>query len=246
MSFKKAWGYISTYFWLAFPVISKWFLDSTIYSDLVKYLLGEEVYLLKVQLLSTIDMVVFIATLIPIAVVSARRSISHLKLRTCQRAFSEYIRESFVRVAIARGLILESTTKDDINIRIFRKKGHYLIFRDREGCFSSGIHGSVKFDTNSNEGLVSKAFLSGKTMAELEDASKKEYNLSDNNETRVGQLKFIVAVPIIEDSGKIRYIIAFDSMKTICTDKSKKKMIIEMAKVPAYDVYRYMVAERED
>ena len=53
-------------------------------------------------------------------------------------------------------------------------------------------------------------------MLEVEDGSRQEYNLSSRQNALAGQLKFIVAVPIISENGKtIKRVICFDSFQKI-------------------------------
>ena len=98
------------------------------------------------------------------------------------------------------------------------------------------IKGSLSFSICQNEGLCVQAYHSKRSMLEIEDASKAEYNLTERQKALAGNLKFIVAVPDIQDAtNKIKYVICFDSFQKIAKSGNEQE-ILKQCEMIAYNI----------
>ena len=139
------------------------------------------------------------------------------KAALCDATVSRYIDEQReLLISILRDQKLVNGTPEDINLRVFRKRLSRLVLENEENYYSKRIEGKLSFTISKDEGLCVKAYKAKRSMLEIEDASKPEYNLTERQKALAGNLKFIVAVPIHPDgNGKIKYVICFDSFQKI-------------------------------
>lgn len=127
-------------------------------------------------------------------------------------------------------------TSDDINIRIFKKRFNRLVLEERTSFCARDIKGKLSFSITKKEGLCTKAFIEGHSMLEVEDGSRKEYNLNERQRALAGQLKFIVAVPIFtETASSVKRVICFDSFQKIARNGCEEG-ILKTCEYIAYHV----------
>lgn len=162
----------------------------------------------------TIDMIDFLVLVLPLGFQSVLRAKSAIRCEEFISYLGQNTRDLAEYALKEKGYI--EGTSDDINIRVFRKRFSRLVLEDRKNFFSRGIRGKLSFSIKKKEGLCAQAFSSRHSMLEVEDGSKDVYNLNDRQMALVGQLKFIVAIPIVCDSkNTIRRVICFDSFQQI-------------------------------
>ena len=191
---------------------------------------------LQVLVAKVMDFIGFL----PLEIIACKRAFASTHLETVRKRCFEHIRKNMVLTlaqvqGIKRGLV-----DSDLNIRIFRKHGHYLTFNDIDGCCSVSIYGDVKFDINLKEGMVSIAYLTRDIQYEIKDCTDNKYHLSQSNASAVSQLRFIVVVPIVDD-GKVQAVIAIDSNREICRQNANMEIICSQLRIAAYELY-YLVA----
>ncbi len=139
------------------------------------------------------------------------------KASACDNTIARYINEQreLVFTILSEHKYVEGSS-EDLNIRVFRKRWNRLILENEDKFYTRRIEGKLSFAISKNEGLCVKAFKEKRSMLEIEDASKKEYNLTERQKVLAGDLKFVVAVPFHPDrDGKIKYVICFDSFQKI-------------------------------
>lgn len=163
---------------------------------------------------TVITIIGYIAFVVPLGWQSVTRG---KKAYVCDATISKYIDEQReVLINILRDQKYVNGTTEDINLRVFKKRLNRLVLENEDNFYSKRIDGKLSFSIAKKEGLCAKAYTHGRSMLEIEDASKPEYNLTERQKALAGGLKFIVAVPIhLDKNGKIKYVICFDSFQKI-------------------------------
>ena len=127
-------------------------------------------------------------------------------------------------------------SKDDISIRIFKKKRKKLVLQKQFENPDQQIKDRLAFSIDKNQGLCVQAYEKGCSLLETGDASRKEYNLNKQQSTLVGDLKFVAAVPIFTPEGeKSKFVICFDSFQEIANSGDAQGILKECETV-AYDI----------
>lgn len=166
---------------------------------------------------SAIDILNFCVLVIPLGIQSVIYAKGNTRCKEVISNFAQSQRELVSNTLKGQGFIDGSV--DDINIRIFTKRFNKLVLEDDMKFCAREIKGKLSFSIPKNEGLCTKAYKSKKSMLEVEDGSRKEYNLSSRQKALAGQLKFIVAVPIVAENEKtVKRVICFDSFQKIGKD----------------------------
>ena len=150
--------------------------------------------------------------------------------------FMNQKREHITTLLKDKKLVKKTTTAENINIRIFKKKFNRLVLENKEEFNSNMIKGDLSFSISKNEGLCVRAYSSRETLLEIEDAAKPEYNLTERQEALAGGLKFIAAVPVLKDrKDEIDYVICFDSFQQIAQNGNEEEIKKQCIKI-AYDI----------
>lgn len=163
---------------------------------------------------TTVSIINFSVLVIPLGIQSVVSAKGNARCKEVISNFALSQRELIGQVLNEQGFIVGSA--DDINIRVFTKRFNKLVLEDNMKFCAREIKGKLSFSISKGEGLCTKAYKDKKSMLEVEDGSRQEYNLSSRQNALAGQLKFIVAVPIISENGKtIKRVICFDSFQKI-------------------------------
>lgn len=183
--------------------------DSFISSIIVK----DKIALVK----SIIEVINYLVMVLPISIQSIVRANNARLYKETLCKLGQEKRKNIAMLLSNEGLLQDNIDySDSINIRLFRKRGNRLILEDKPGFYNKEIDGKLSFSIKKNEGLCVKAYREGHSMLENENASKREYNLTDRQKALAGQLQFIVAVPIIPDgSNTVTRVVCFDSFQKI-------------------------------
>lgn len=190
-----------------------------------------------------------LSSFIPIIIQTMKANRRLWKKREIERQYLEMLRDSISRIYEGKELV-RNITKEDINIRIFRKKGSYLnnwvktyffrrkygkvISKDLEGGYGQRIGESIIFDLKRDRTCVTEAFKSGKAIHEFMDSHDSKYVMSDRNRFLSASTKFIVAYPVLNGKNKVKYVFSVDSTVQLCSDETMANRFIDPIKVLAY------------
>ena len=239
---KKVWPWIGPIVWIIIPIALNVVVEKEWFFTLLYNMLNESGKENIQIILQNIDTYVNIFSLIPLAILSARNGLKANNLKDLQITVFEKERATLVAVLQNNGLIPRGIEKNDISVRVFEKKKGKLVFSDIAGCSPNNIRGKNQFDIKSDEGVVTRAYKERKACYEIQNGGADKHHLSDYNQSKFGNLKFIVAIPIIDTSNKdIKYIVCFDSTKQVCKNEDNIASIIALLKVPAYEIYEIYV-----
>ena len=180
------------------------------------------------QVKSIIEVINFLVFIIPIGIQSVvRAKKAKLYEDVLVRLGQEKRKNTAMILSSSGSLQCDQDISDDINIRFFKKRWNRLVLEEKPGFYNKEINGALSFSIKKNEGLCVKAYNEGHSMLEIEDASRKEYNLTTRQKALAGQLRFIVAVPIIpEGSNSVTRVICFDSFQKIAKNGCEQSIII--------------------
>lgn len=185
---------------------------------------------------NTIKAIDFLLFILPLGIQSIVRGARICHAKELKKKYGQRQRGYVYAILSEKGYI-EGGSENDFNIRIFKKRFAYLVSKDEDGFCGVPINRPLFFSIKREEGLCVKAYIEKKSQLEIEDASKKEYNLNNQQLASAGNLKFIVAVPVCgaTSNEKIKYVICFDSFTKIgrpqCCDQ-----VIKVCENIAYDL----------
>ena len=228
---KKFTGYVVPIVALGLSIILKIASSSHFIDELLLRFVKEEKIGVVKSIIEIVDYAIFVVPLGIQAIVRAKKA---AQCREVISKFGQSQRELVSHILKENGFI--EGTSDDINIRVFKKVYNRLILEDKMKFCARDIKGKLSFSINKKEGLCTKAYSQRFSMLEVEDASKKEYNLNSRQKALAGQLKFIVAVPICSDTkNTVKRVICFDSFQRIAKNGCEEG-ILKICEQVAYNL----------
>ena len=209
---RKIWNYFVPLAALV-SSIAIWIFTST---DMFDSILAEVVRPDKIPgIKETLNIFDFCVLVIPLGVQSIMHANGATRCKEVIATFAHSQRRMTAHALKENGYVNDIGADIELNIRIFRKRFNRLVLEDKmEFCANETQH-KLSFSIKKQEGLCTKAYAQSHSMLESEDGSRKDYNLTNRQKALAGDLKFIVAVPIVTESGK-------PSKRVICFDSSQK------------------------
>ena len=228
---KKIKRYILPVILLAGSILLRIATATDFFDSILRSVFKEEIIVTVKKTADFLDYLIFI---FPLGIHSIRCAKDATRCREIVTRFGQNQRELVSHWLLEEGFI--EGTSDDISIRVFKKKFGSLVLEDNMKFCSREITGKLSFSIRKQEGLCTKAYSEKHSMLEIEDGSKKQYNLTNRQKALAGELKFIVAVPISDDSTQsIKRVICFDSFQKIAKTECEEG-ILKICEQVAYNL----------
>lgn len=198
---------------------------------LLGYINNEKVAAVK----EIINLANFIALVLPLGIQSIIRGVKANKAKVLMEKYGERQRK-YLFAILSEKEYITGGSENDFNIRVFRKKGGFLVSEDINGFCGVPINRKLSFSISKNQGLCVKVYKTKYSQLELENAGKDEYHLSKQQQASAGELKFIVAIPVCgTNNDNVRCVVCFDSFQKIGNPKSADQ-ILKTCEHIAYDI----------
>ena len=187
-----------------------------------------------------LGIVKYILFIIPIIITSYRNGYKAIKLNEYKKRLGRNYRLVLHSILLQDECISKTSSSNDLNIRIFVKKGSSLVSDDVDGFYGKPINRSLSFSFKRKEGLCTLAYTGQKTGFECENVLDNKYNLTEDQKAACRDIKFVIAVPIIDNGKQTKYVICVDSYKPlISTDHIDQ--IMQDAQNLSYEIYRLIL-----
>lgn len=193
--------------------IAIWILTST---NMVDSILAEIVREDKIPgIKEALNIIDFCVLVIPLGVQSIKRANGATRCEEVITKYAHSLRSMTAHALKDNGFVNAIDADIELNIRVFKKRFNRLVLEDKMEFCAKEMQSKLSFSIKKQEGLCTKAYAQGHSMLEAKDGSSDDYNLTNRQKALAGDLKFIVAVPIVTDNGK-------PSKRVICFDSSQQ------------------------